>query len=499
MSQTLAMSYTNRGGATTCQVYTNNNGVFTPLGTAWTPSGGLFVDGARAAKKNLVIEFGGFLYARCKDAIAVYNPSTGAWDADYSPHTVNSESWSGIYLGKNSSGNPRLITVHRRTTGALTAHYLDTPGGSWATLALAGGSFTSNVGFNQCIVYRNSFHFNGGGYLAQTDIGTLSNVIQNINGGGSQTATTYCRAGGRLFLVRPLASSGGNLYVDLYELVGGSWTIVLDGSTSTPTLIQRSSSSSPQNQTESYTLWFDEPSNSLILMGYQDRAGDSGQLVLQINIDTYAVTDITSTVNPPFAFPSPTLSPIDLRYSVEVDDEADPLNPVTYIWHGQEDGIWARFQWNGVSSAMTALGTGGSRSIGIVHNPTGGGQYNYSPSTTLNPAYDIQEVQSRVALVGGTRLFFTGFQFDQTGGSPTPTDETVGIYYGTTEATADNLATISNPQRVSGTGTIPSLLGGKITGFTCDNTTVYSVDWDAVGSDGLVSGDYHMLRAHIEI
>ena len=103
-----------------------------------------------------------------------------------------------------------------------------------------------------------------------------------------------------------------------------------------------------------------------------------------------------------------------------------------------------------------------------------------------------------MALAGATRVFLRGRQFDETGGSPTPTDEIVALYWGTTHQSAKNLATILNVAKVSGPGSAPTISANKIQNFTFDGVTIYSVEWQAQ-TDGLVDGQQHKLMPHAEV
>jgi len=188
----------------------------------------------------------------------------------------------------------------------------------------------------------------------------------------------------------------------------------------------------------------------------------------------------------------------DSRFAVEVDTDTDPLNPIQYIWACPNNTAQQRYQYNGVATPLTVLGTGGNRGIALSHNPNGGGGYFLDPSTTGTPTFHIEEVQARVPIVNGTRIFLRGYQIDQTGGIPTPTDEMVGLYWSKAGPTCNNLATISNAVKVSGPGSVPGVTANKITGFTFDETTIISVDWNAVG-DGVLNQQQHMLMPLVEV
>ena len=188
----------------------------------------------------------------------------------------------------------------------------------------------------------------------------------------------------------------------------------------------------------------------------------------------------------------------DLRSAWEVDTETDPFNPLSYLWISVNNGAWARYQFNGISTPMTVLGTGGDRGIALSHNPQGGGEYFYGGSTTIAPAYHVEEAAAPVPLNNASRIFLRGKIIDETGGAPTPTDEQVGIYFNKLKGpTADVLGTILNVAKVSGPGNAPTLNANKIT-MTFDNVSIYSVEWQAV-TDGLVDQEQHLMMPRAEV
>jgi hypothetical protein len=210
---------------------------------------------------------------------------------------------------------------------------------------------------------------------------------------------------------------------------------------------------------------------------------------------------ITGVVVPPASRnPAGTDPNTDARAVLEVDTAVDPLNPTFHPWWCIANGVWQRYQWNGVNAVMTVMGSGGGREISMFHNPSGGGEYHYNGSTTINPAYHVEEAAEPVELNLASRIFLKGWIIDETGGVPTPTDETVGLYYGVDdESTCTNLCTITNVQLVSGPGNVASIIGNKIVGMTFDNVSIYSVDWQAVSVDLLVDGQQHIMMPRAEV
>jgi len=512
MPQMLACRWNAYGGNTQIQPLRNNNGSFTAFGNPYTPASlGTNVTGH--VKQNLVVQFGDEFYCSGGREIRVYNPSTGNWDVDVANTGVHGNNDAGLYIGRGPTGAPRLALLNRNVSNRLHVHTLDTPGGAWNAPVDSGiGASSQTWPGISGLVYNNTLFLGDRGYVVSygfaSEAFARQQIVTTVSHDGPQA---FCRAGARLFMYSYPTSSAAN-YGRIYEYIGGSFVIVFDGTATQ--VLPRLGSAGANSQCE--VMFFDEASASLIVVAYQDTAtvstispgtgpgdsnpGGNGLHIVQVPIATFTEVNLTGTV-PPIGTRSPgALDPVgDVRLCVEVDTDTNPLVPVTYIWYCVAHGAWARFQWNGVGSIMTVLGSGGDRGIALSHNPNGGGQYFLDPTTTISPTYHIEEVQARVPITNGTRVFLRGYQIDETGGVPTPSDETVGLYWGLADQTPNNLATISNAVKVSGPGTAPILAGNKFTNFTFDGTTIYSVDWDAVGSDGLANQQQHMLMPHVEV
>ena len=499
MAQILSARYTNKGGATQVQPLRNNNGTFVPFGNPYTPAG-LSIDGNSNNAANLVVQFGAEFWCSAGRELRRYNPSTQNWDLD-TTHANSANHDSGIYIGRGPSGALRAVILYRRTTNDTYYKFLDTPGGSWSGEFSTGLGNASITATGPGIVHNNQLHLGMGDQIRTLDIATLGSTEQLFTGSSAHQDPAFCRAQNRLFCLMWPGAVGANSIRNLYEFVGGAWVLVVDGTVET--LMPRTGSGAlPDVQTPNIAMHYDEPSDSLITHCYvESLAGNHGWLVSQIPLATLTgVTGIEATVVPGgIDYPNgPILANNDVRFVVEVDQDTDPLNPVTYVWISRDDGPWARYQWNGVASPMTALGSGGDRGLALGHNNHGGGERFYDGSSTLLPAYHIEEVQSRVALPGATRVFLRGSLIDETGGAPTPTDETVGLYWTKIQGQPRVLATILNAALVSGPGTAPVIVGNKITNFTFDNTSIYSVEWQAA-TDGLSNQDPHALMPHVEI
>ena len=188
----------------------------------------------------------------------------------------------------------------------------------------------------------------------------------------------------------------------------------------------------------------------------------------------------------------------DSRFAGEVDAETDPFNPLFYIWACPNNTLQQRYQYNGVATPLSILGAGGDRGIALNHNPLGGGEGFYAGSTTLLPAFHVEEAGAPIALPNASRIFLRGKIIDESGGAPTPEDKAVGLFFSADDSpTPDVLGTILNVAKVSGPGNAPSLSANKIT-MTFDNVSIYSAEWQAV-TDGLVDQDLHQMMPRAEV
>lgn len=496
MGHLLCAAYTTKGGNTDGQVYRNNNGTLTQMGNNFVILT-LNADNVALNNTNLVCRFGDEFYCCVGRGIYRYNPSTSNWDLTVVNMINQSDRGGSLYVGRGPTGAPRLVCIFAQSGTNMAVRKLDTPGGSWSSELLSGLGVPNTTGGHQGIVFNNRIHLSWAtGFLVTYDFATDGFTVQNISGNIGVQPAGLVRAKSRVFALQNQGFATER--TDLFEYIGGTYSIVI----SNDAVMPRATNST--NTSHGLMCHYDEASDSIIVHAYlnSEATQGTGWYVVQIPLTTMTPADITSTVHSGatsgLAAPSGPTPSGDARWVVEVDSEAAPTAPVTYLWLCFADGTWTRYRWNGVGSAITVLGSGGNRGIAMPHNPNGGGQYFYSGSTTASPGYYVEEVQARVALPGAVRVFLRGYQVDETGGSPTPTDETVGLYWGTTNQTPDNLATILNAAKVSGTGTNPTISANKINNFTFDGTTIYSVEWQA-STDGLVDQELHTLMPHVEV
>lgn len=495
--QTLAVRYSD---AAQIQVFRLNNGTFEAFGNPFTPSGGMVLPGSTAAKTNLAIQFGGDFYVNANGDIRKFNPSTQDWDAETIPATgtTTNEAWGGLFVGRGPTGAPRLCAPYMANTTTRTL-FLD-PGGSW-TLGNAGPSFfPQNRGYGgNAMKFNNSIYLQQNSSIATYNISTDNWVTDTVLGNGVKYVS-FVRAKGRGFMIGHTA--GANQFMNLYEVVAGNFALIVSGATTTPTLPQLSTTGQPLVSSPFHDAFYDEGLGRIVILAWEDRGATAtrGLKCVSIDPDTGDVTDHTSLVPAAIRYGNLGVSiSNDGRVHVQVDNESTPAAPIVTAWVSFNDGAYEGLQWNGSGSPMTTVGSGGDRGIALSRFDQGGGEYIYEGSTTANPAHHIEEIQGRVAIPGGTRVFLRGYTFDETGGTPVVPDETAALFWNKAQGPGPrNLGTLDAVALASGPGTAPTLNANKIDDMTLDGVSVYSADWLAVG-DGVANGEKHQLQPRLEL
>lgn len=501
MAQMLAVRYS---GAAQAQVYRNNNGTLVAFGNPFTPGPGMIVDSTGLTKTNLATFFNGAFYVVVAGEVRKYNPATGNWDTETLPAFTlrNNFDFTGLYVGRGPTGALRLFFLIVNNAGnTYQAVFLD-PGGGW-TLGSAGPATaeTNARGFvGNTIMYRNTLHTAQANQIIVYDPASDSVSVQALGNTGTSYHPAFVQMRGRAFMARTL-NAGNTDRVNIYEFVAGNYVLKVDGSLTAPQLPSIGAGSNMENSTASRTMFYDVATDRIILCVYRKVGGD-GLSVFEIEPDTAAVTDLTGTVVPgSIAYPAGPASgaPPDAHLHVQVDNIANPAAQVVTIWLEVANGSWTAYQWNGNAALMTSLGSGGDRGIAISKTQQGGGNYVYDGSSTLAPSLHIEEVQARLPIPGGTRVYLRGYTFDETGGAPTIPDKTVGLFFGqSVDQAPDELASLVAVALESGAGTAPSLNADKMDDMSMDGASVYSMDWDAETAGQLTNGENHLAMARIE-
>lgn len=491
------------------QVFRNNNGTFIAFGNAFTPNGGMQADGATVGKSNYAIQFGADFY--CVEnptgllqtvGVRKFNPSTGNWDQETLPshQPDGNTAYAGLFIGRGPTGVPRLVLPFQEIGNNARAIYLE-PGGSWTLGSVGPATGQPASRWSACVdKFRNQLILFIARGAAIYDIATDSWTWDPFVGtGNTYLAPAGCRAQGRYFCAVPFSSA--NEYWDLYELISGVFVQVIDGSLSSPTLPQEGNPNL-NLLTQNGEMFYDGVADKLILMTWVDQGANQGLQIHTIDPATLAIVDVTSTVAPgALAYPGGPEESSDVHMIVQVDNETDPTSQSATVWISFANGTYEGFAYTmGAATQMTSIGSGGDRGIALSRMTQGGGEYIYEGSDTLNPALNIEEIQARVPIPGGTRVFVRGYTFDETGGSPTTPDETVGLYFNVgDDAGPSQLASLTAVAKVSGPGTAPTLNADKMEDMSMDGVSIYSMDWDAVLAGQVSNGENHQAMPRIEL
>ncbi len=511
MAEMLATRFDNVGA--TWAVYRNLDGTFTQLGNTFAP-GVARTSSPAQTPLNLACEFHGGFYVVNEQSgvtslqIRKLDPSTGAWNVVYtSVNNCAANASAGLWLAKDADGDLSMFTLFH-TAGAIRA--IRTKDGSTFVETQTGVTLSGNNGSGGWIggeVYRNTLLLanakNLVGYTPAGDF-TFRRLIGTSANGSYSTA--FARAQGRFFCARIAGATASNEFINIYELTGGDFVLLVDGSATTPTLSQANTGNVPHDIAQGVCLHYDPAASAngaLILHAWHDRgAAARGWRVFSIDVVTLAVVDLTSTVlatvSATLVFPNAdALSANDVHFVVQVDNEASPTAQTVDVWLLTSNGAWIRYRWNGSGSAMTTGGTGGTRNYSMSGTQVGGGQYIYEGSTTIAPELTVEEDGERVPLVAGARIFFKAYTFDETGGAPTDGNADVELRLSGTEQAASVQATVSAVGVLSGPSPAPTLVGNEAQGVTCDNgATVYFMDWDSV-TDGFSDQEYAQVMPRI--
>jgi hypothetical protein len=196
-------------------------------------------------------------------------------------------------------------------------------------------------------------------------------------------------------------------------------------------------------------------------------ASSTGWACYQVDTPgTYNVTDITSTVitgNMAGAGPG-----TNSRVLTYVDGNNTPgVNPAKYVLYSADgnDGTgFQMFQWNGSSTAMTAIATGGNVAHGIT----------VSKAMTNNGTYDPFAVYPYIISSNPTTSGTVGWRINFTLWGPSGTTTSIRLWYGVPD---DEYLTFVGTLAAPSSGSLGAN-NTSITGLAVDSgVTLYSVTW----------------------
>jgi hypothetical protein len=467
----------NTNDGVTPQVKTVADNVFTNVGVTFgtldTNSGGLASGGANGAFNpvNRVVNFGGnektFLAAA---GTAIFR-TTDEFASFSSVQTLTSLTGTTIYKTGihivDVNGTPTatiLYVVSVNTARAMTS----TDGVTWVDSGTSGtlhtwnGASTSQAILDE-IVYHNVLYF----YGSQQNGGTNcliwyyepgTNAFGSFDPGSNLNGGTLCVWQDMLVLLRANSSA----VIEVANLTTTEDTVIV------PSITTGASSA----VTASRFGAFVEPStNNLIVFFYA--TGPGGTMQCYTITPSFVATRLTTTVLP--AALQALGNTAKVRPYVDVQGNVGG-NPTVYVYfgaNGTSGTTYAMYQWNGDSSLMTLIGSGGNvrHALGINTHPVGG-QYNYTSGN-----YRIR-LTGRAPAASAMRYTFKIYST-----SGTDAVKVQGVFGLGTEEKLTRAATLSSPS-------VGTISGGFNTGLTADGTTAYQVTWNAA-TDGLTQGQRH--------
>lgn len=367
-------------------------------------------------------------------------------------------------------GVATLVVLGKQDGSSNWRVFTSTDGVSWTASGATSIADTGGMSIQSITQWRGSLYAQtcslGSGGLQRTMIWNttgVSSVTGPTNVGGAATMNAaLCVFEDRLFCVDYGVGAGSRA---LHELVGGAWVTrdAFQGNTA-PALAADAKS----------TLFVDPTANELVAIVQGPGANDWN---CQSWNTALVRTDRTSStaVNTAFGVASSTT-----RVAVLVDGQKQTGSaPPIYLYHaanGTSGTPFTLYQWNGVSSPITSIGSGGNVQRAMPFGVQNGGNVFWTSGQRHI------EIVSRVAVSGGLRYTYRVY-------SPNGSPDTVSVRLpkatNVGEYPLTPYATLSNPSPGSLSG------GTTITGIDAANNgvTPHLVTWEAQ-TDGFGIGDY---------
>jgi hypothetical protein len=399
---------------------------------------------------------------RSTDAGATYTPVVT--DADLGTSHPNK---AGPYLAY-VNGVATLVIVSRATASSVNRFlWTSTDGVTWVKsgpFVLVGAPQSA---IHDVVFWRGAFY----GSEGSTPVTAIKTIVWNP---GALTVAlitpaappqnaeaALCVFNDRLF---GLWVTNGTNRLDLYELVGGAWTIRITG-------LIAAANSAPSADAK-WCLFVDGV--NLIAIGVNTTLGAWRVFSIDsalASTDVTTATDIATVLGAATATSS--IAPL-----VDAPDPGSGAVPRIYLYQTPNRTVGTGFsiaRWEGIATAMVSVGSGGD----VAHAMPFGVQNGGSPFWTSGQRH-IERV-SATAVLGGVRYGFKIY-------SPNASVDSVSVRWIKTVATGEYpltpFATLASPSAGTLTG------GNTITGLdAADNgATTFFVTWMA-STDGYSIGD----------
>ena len=456
-------------GGTTCAAYRYLNATPTQIGNTFGTS---FSGTATSTRpRNLVVQFGGELYAMARDGIYQKDDPTsmtGAWSqvlAFVTPSTTQCR-FTGLFPVE-VAGQTYLVGIYGNSASAAQWRWVKFDGTTW-TQAGSNVASSSMSQIHNAIVYGGVLHLIGMSFSAgmtydpsSDAFGTTTTPASTQRGGMS-----LCVFQGRLF--GQVIDATGPIY--LYEYTAGTWSSFanLSGTTIGAINWEGCHHSLITDGTNMYGIW---PASA--------GGADSGWSVSQISA-AFAVTDISTTVLPGAllstnnggSYPASGATNDVFLGCYDVDTAPGTVGIVLYFANSSTSGtLLTAYQWNGNASVITQIDIGGN----VYHSLPTGYQNNGERIWTAGEL-DIS-ITARVPVIGGERISFIAY-----GGG---TGHSMKLYFAFDGEPFLLEATLATPV-TGGSATFNSGLN-QVEGVDGDGATVYTIIWTAP-VDGVTIG-----------
>lgn len=463
-------------------------------GATATVSAAELLESAPAAGANSVsarvVQFRGGIYAFHYNTIyrldETLGSSGGRWVEAHRlsvPHPNADESRykTGLFV-LNKNGSPHVVALWSPTVSAAVRRLISSDGATWSELQIYTGTGIGRASSTKAIVFNNRLFMWGydAGAVSilswdpATDSAALVPGATTFVGGNAHVIVA---GRNRLFF---FAIQGGTGYPQMFELVGGAWSLQVLGTTVTNGISDR------------MVGWLGNDGHIYTIFS----GTTTGYFCHKWNLDTMTVSDVSNPVLPAGLRNGAGASASgawdvygDVEVASTLGDDAD-LTILLWFSTGQTAGSLATsYQFNGDGATMTTLGTGGpGREIALPHLIEGGGHRTFASGELHTEFLDVQPI------VGGERWRFYVFK---KAGDPDVTDVKVRALYrvvtdGTKGGVASRWGYVQNP---SAGAASPG--NREITGLVADSVpgalgTLYTIDVLLVSQDAVPN--FSLLR-----
>lgn len=461
---------------------------------------------------NRIVEFLGKRFAFiAEDILERDTGGAGNWGRPAGANVIQlrqGRNLSGVHL-LHSQGQPQLIVAYIDTAYNFRV-YRSFNGTTFSLIHLGAPNLTSGLSkWGPSIIFRDTLYYhiqtsgNAGVDILTYNFATATaaglSALQD-NGRLLQTCLDFAVHKNNLFFVAVPESNLGA--ADPYRVKRFNGNSFDTAYTLTGTGINFGRASAHNGGGP--ILFTDPASGNLIAIcpgvdnggtneGFQAVSITDADTALNKSIDDAEATDITATVIPASLQPGGGSATSQSQLQVIIDNDTDPTNPAVYFFFVPgpgSTGVYVSYQWNGISSVMTSIGSTTLDASEYVLPHTKESLAIYRP---VDPAARPELEGPPEEVVGG----FTKWYFRLYG---TGSAVNVKLYINADEEAPDTEATLVLGSLVveSGTpATTPTIGSNQINNITPDGgVALYSFQFNST-ADGLADGQAYTLFLNI--